>query len=126
MIHSQGGTSGAGSPFRFENWNMWDGSPAWREATLGPPAERLAKFKDPVRRQAMIEQPPMLFPFVDTVILRTRSEKFLPAKGTKLPDAARILGYEDMGELLIDMAVADELTTPLQTAPGNTHPALQA
>ena len=61
-------------------------------------------------RRAMIDQPPMLFPFTETVVLRTRTERFLPAKGTKLPDAARILGYDDMGALLIDMAVADELT----------------
>src|SRR5260370_42297962 len=74
----------------------------------------------------MIEKPPMLFPRDETVILRTRTERFLPAKGTKLPDAARILGYDDMGALLIDMAEADELTTLLQAPQGNTDPALQA
>ena len=125
-IYAQCVTSGAGFTFTFENWNMWDDSPAWREATLGTPAERLEKFRDPERRKAMIEQPPMLFPLDEVVILRTGTEQFLPAKGTKLPDAARILGYDNMAELLIDMAVADELTTLLQVPQVNTDPALQA
>ncbi len=125
-IYAQCVTSGAGFTFTFENWNMWDDSPAWREATLGTPAERLRKFGDPDLRKAMIEQPPKLFPLDDVVILRTRTEKFLPAKGTKLPDGAKILGYENQAELLIDMAIADELTTLLQVPQVNTDPALQA
>ena len=61
-----------------------------------------------------------------TVILRTYSERFLPAKGTLLPDAARILGYDDLADLLIDMIVADELKRCFQPPQVNEDPALQA
>ncbi len=39
--------------FTMEDWNLFDFSPVWRDATLGDPAERLARLSDPVRRAAM-------------------------------------------------------------------------
>ena len=113
-IYGQCLTSAAGFTFTFEEWNLFDDSEAWREATLGTPAERLAKFADPARRAGLKSNPPMVFDLNRLVILRTMTERFLPAKGTLLPDAARILGYDDIVDLLIDMVVADELKTLFQ------------
>jgi N-acyl-D-aspartate/D-glutamate deacylase len=98
----------------FEDWNMFDEMPAWREAMLGSPSERLEKLSDPARREALRSQPPSAFPLDDAVILRTESEQFQAIKGTKLQDAARILGYENQIDLLLDVVIADELRTLIQ------------
>ncbi len=125
-IYAQCVTSGAHFTFTFENWNMWDDSPAWREATLGAPAERLAKFRDPERRRALKADPPKLFPIAHTTLLATRSERFRPAVDMLVPDAARILGYDDPTDLLLDIIVEDELTTLLQVPQVNQDRSLQA
>ena len=39
--------------FTFENWNLFDSTPGWREATLGTPAQRKAKMQDPELRAKM-------------------------------------------------------------------------
>jgi N-acyl-D-amino-acid deacylase len=39
--------------FTMEDWNLFDFSPVWRHATLGTPAERLAKLSDPEVRSAI-------------------------------------------------------------------------
>src|SRR5262249_30184387 len=57
-------------------------------------------------------------------ILRTFTERFMPVKGTLLPDAARILGYDHMVDLLLDMIVADQLKTLLQMPLVNEDPRL--
>ncbi len=38
--------------FTFEEWNLFDTSPVWREITLGTVEERAAKMADPERRAA--------------------------------------------------------------------------
>jgi N-acyl-D-aspartate/D-glutamate deacylase len=46
------------SPFQFtlEDWNLYDSSPAWNEATQGTTEERLVKLADPEIRQRMIDE----------------------------------------------------------------------
>ena len=39
--------------FTMEDWNLFDFSPVWREATLGTPPERLAKLRAPETRAAI-------------------------------------------------------------------------
>ena len=46
-VYGQGLTTDAGFTFTFEDWNLWDDKPAWREATVGTVAERLEKLADP-------------------------------------------------------------------------------
>ena len=118
-------TSGGALTFTFaDGWNMFDDSPAWRETTLGSPAEILDKLRDPARRQALKAQPPMGFGLEYLAILKTYSDRFMPIKGTLLPDAARLLGYDDMTDLLIDLIVEDELKTLFQTPQLNQNEAL--
>jgi N-acyl-D-aspartate/D-glutamate deacylase len=124
-MYAQCVTSAAFFTFTLENWNLFDDSEPWREATLGTKAERLAKLADPNRRAGLKAQPPMVFPLDRLVILRTTSPKFLPAKGTLLPDAAKILGYPDQIDLFLDMVVADELQTLFQAPNFNSGLELQ-
>ena len=50
----QGMTTDAGYSFTFEDWNLFDECPAWREATVGTREERLAKLADPARARPCV------------------------------------------------------------------------
>ena len=52
-VYGQGSTNKGGHQFTFEDWNLYDRSPAWRVATVGTVAERRAKMEDPEVRAAM-------------------------------------------------------------------------
>ena len=41
--------------FSLEDWKLFDSYPIWREATTGSPDERMAKMRDPSRRQSLRE-----------------------------------------------------------------------
>ena len=118
-------TSGASFFFTFEDWNMFDDSPTWREATLGSVQERLAKLGDPARRPGLREQLPHRG-IERVTILKSFTPRFAAANNTLLPDAARILGYDNMVDCLLDIIVADELKTKLQMPELNDDPALQS
>ncbi len=124
-VYGQMLTTGEEFTFTVEEWNLWDEVEAWREATLGTPAERLSKLADPERRAALRDNPPTIFRLDNVTILRTFTDKFLPAKGTRLPDACKILGYDRMVDLLLDMVVADELKTLFQVPQVNSDPAIE-
>jgi N-acyl-D-aspartate/D-glutamate deacylase len=50
-IFGQGGTIRSGFVFSLDNWNLYDSSPAWREATTGTVEERKTKMADPALRE---------------------------------------------------------------------------
>ena len=52
-VYGQGTTTDAGLTFTFEDWNLFDDSDAWREATTGTVADRTEKLGDPRRRAAL-------------------------------------------------------------------------
>jgi N-acyl-D-aspartate/D-glutamate deacylase len=111
--------------FTFEDWNMFDDSPAWRDVTLGTPAERLAKFADPNRRRGLREHLPA-YGIERVTILRTFTPEFERVNNTLLPDAARILEYDNLVDCLCDIVIADRLKTKLQIPEANEDPELQA
>ncbi len=55
-IYGQGATRRGGFDLTFEDWNLFDDTPAWREATLGDKATRKAKMQDPEIRRALKEE----------------------------------------------------------------------
>ena len=52
----QGVTTRGGFELTFEDWNLFDDSPAWRKVTLGTVAERTAKMEDPEYRRELREE----------------------------------------------------------------------
>jgi N-acyl-D-amino-acid deacylase len=54
-VFAQALTTNFRSEFTLEDYNLADTIPCWREACLGTVEEKLVKFADPVRRQAMKE-----------------------------------------------------------------------
>jgi N-acyl-D-amino-acid deacylase len=53
QIFGQGGTIRTGFAFSLDNWNLYDSSPAWREATTGTLEDKIRKMKDPAIRDAI-------------------------------------------------------------------------
>src|ERR1700674_1842100 len=56
QLIGQGVTMRTDFRFTFEEWNLFDNVPAWRETTLGTRAERKRKLGDPALRKAMREE----------------------------------------------------------------------
>ena len=121
-VYGQGLTTDAGYSFTFEDWNLFDECPAWREATVGTREERLAKLSDPERRPALRDQVPafVLGPFEDIVVtgpVAQESQQWL--------DHTVGLVGEKTGkhpvDAMLDIVVADELATEFFSMPPNTR-----
>ena len=52
----QGVTTKGGFELTFEDWNLFDDSPVWRQVTLGTVAEKKAKMEDPEYRRQLREE----------------------------------------------------------------------
>ena len=52
-IYPQAHTNTTSFTFTLADWNLFDDSEAWREATLGSADQRLSKLRDPQRRAAL-------------------------------------------------------------------------
>ena len=52
-VYAQAHTVNFASQFTFEDYNLADSIPCWREACIGTIKEKLVKFADPKRREAM-------------------------------------------------------------------------
>ena len=55
-VFGQAVTARAPVRMTLEHWNMYDGSPLWREATLGTVEEKKAKLSKPELREAMRQE----------------------------------------------------------------------
>jgi N-acyl-D-aspartate/D-glutamate deacylase len=121
-VYGQGLTTDAGYGFTFEDWNLFDECPAWREATVGTREERLAKLADPARRPALKEQIPELVtgPFENIVVT-----------GPVAPESQQWLDHtigliaektgKDLVDVMLDIVVADNLETEFFAAPPGTR-----
>ncbi len=106
----------------FENWNLFDSSPIWREATLGTLEEKKAKLANPQIRKALKEE-------YDAGSAVTKSLDFLfgeipkfIARKVRRPDlkekyeglsVAQIAEMENKHviDAMLDLTVADDLKT---------------
>lgn len=52
-VYAQAQTVNFASQFTFEDYNLADGIPAWKEVCTGTVTEKLEKFKDPARRDVL-------------------------------------------------------------------------
>lgn len=114
--------------FTFENWNLYDRSPVWREATLGKPEEKLQKFKDPdIRRQMKAE-----YDEDDSALRITMTKSSIDGLIVSIPMSEDLAHYRGKNILtiaeeenkhvidaLLDIVVADELRTTFETPQEN-------
>lgn len=119
-VYGQGVTTDAGFAFTFEDWNLWDNRPAWREATLGTVEERLRKLADPARRPALRSQTSRAVtgPIQDIVITGPRTPQTEQWKDRTVGDAAKAMGLHPI-DAMLDIAVADDLRTEFYANPPN-------
>jgi N-acyl-D-aspartate/D-glutamate deacylase len=119
-VYAQGLTTDAGFSFTFEDWNLWDEKPAWREATLGTVAERLQKLADPGRRPALRTEKPVVVtgPIADIVVTGPGSAATERWRDMTIGAIAGELG-KDPVDAMLDIAVHDKLKTEFFAAPPN-------
>jgi N-acyl-D-amino-acid deacylase len=120
-IYGQGFTTDAGHTYSFEDWNLYDEMPAWRDATTGTVAERLAKLSDPERRPALRDSKPYLSgAFEDIVVAEGFSAETQKWQDWQIRDVAEQLGKHPV-DALLDLACADGLKTVFYSvSPTNT------
>jgi N-acyl-D-aspartate/D-glutamate deacylase len=119
-VYAQGLTTDAGFALTFEDWNLWDDRPAWREATLGTVAERLEKLADPERRPALRTQNPITVtgPIANIVVTGPESPETEPYRDMTIGQIAEMLDKHPV-DTMLDIAVADGLKTEFFAAPPN-------
>ena len=119
-VVGQGLTTDAGFTFTLEEWNLFDDSPAWREATTGTVAERKAKLADPARRQALRDQMPRTAtgPLPGIVICGPVLEKNRRWLDHTLELVAEQTGRHPV-DVMLDMAIEEDLRTEFFAAPPN-------
>jgi N-acyl-D-amino-acid deacylase len=115
-IYAQGFNVRAWFNFSMADWNLYDCSPAWNEATQGTLEEKLVKLADPVRREAMKKQHRMLRAIGDTVMPEALTVTSVPED---TPELQKYMGRliadiaEDEGkhvaDAMLDIAVAGKL-----------------
>jgi N-acyl-D-aspartate/D-glutamate deacylase len=122
-VYGQALTTDAGFSFTFEDWNLWDDVDAWREATTGTLAERLAKLADPARRPGLREAGEtnvVTAPIKEIVLLETNDPRYKRFVETQIGDIATALGVHPI-DAMLDIAVADGLSTLFFSRSTNTE-----
>jgi N-acyl-D-aspartate/D-glutamate deacylase len=120
-VYGQATTTEAPLFFTFEDWNIWDDSAAWHEATTGSVEERLLKLADPARREAMKRNPTQAGgsgPMDDIVVLRAETTETKQYENLKIEDICRLTGKHPV-DAILDIAVADGLKTLFYAEPFN-------
>jgi len=116
-VYGQGVTTDAGFTFSFEDWNLYDDSEAWCEATTGTLEERLHKLSDPGRRAALKANLPRIAsgPLDQVTILTPKSPETEPYRQMSTAQAGERMGKHFV-DAFLDIAVADRLQTVFYTA----------
>lgn len=119
-VYGQGLTTDAGFTFTFEDWNLFDDSDAWCEATTGTTAEKLAKLADPARRQRLRDEMPQTAtaPLPSITVLGPRTAETKPYENLTVAEVAERTGKHPV-DAMLDVAVADGLRTLFFANPPN-------
>ena len=117
-VYGQAVTADTGMAFTFENWNLFDESAPWCEATTGTPEDRKRKLADPARREALRAQMPRVITDQFDLIFVTEAQRpdLKQFEGMTLREAAERTGKHPV-DFMLDTAVADDLRTEFY-APG--------
>jgi N-acyl-D-amino-acid deacylase len=103
--------------FKMDEFNLFDNSEVWMEATTGSHEERKAKMADPVRREALRNDvPSVIFELGNVIIRKATLEKNRPMVGQNLTRIARETGRHIV-DIFLDIAVEEDLQTEFQSPP---------
>jgi N-acyl-D-amino-acid deacylase len=117
-IYGQGVTTDAGFTFTFEDWNLYDDSETWMEATTGTLEERLHKLGDPARRQGLKDHPPYVAtaPLDTVTVLAPKSAETQRFAEMSIGQVGELTGQHPV-DAMLDIAVADRLQTEFYVSP---------
>lgn len=122
QVIGQGITVGTFSIFTFVDWNLFDDSEDWADATCGTHEEKLAKLGDPARRPGLIEgskiveRAQTVTSFRDITVMKPIAEQNQKYKSRTLGEIADELGVHAV-EAMLDIAVSDDLKTEFYFEP---------
>jgi N-acyl-D-amino-acid deacylase len=123
-VYGQGVTSDAGFTYTLEDWNLYDDSEAWMEATTGTVEERLHKLADPARRQGLKDNMPSVAtaPLETVTVLSPRSPETEQFREMSVGQVAQLTGKHPV-DAMLDIAVTDRLKTLFFVSPpqGNSE-----
>jgi N-acyl-D-amino-acid deacylase len=123
-VYGQGVTSDAGFTYTLEDWNLYDDSAAWMEATTGTVEERLHKLADPARRQGLKDNMPSVAtaPLETVTVLSPRSPETEQFREMSVGQVAQLTGKHPV-DAMLDIAVTDRLKTLFFVSPpqGNSE-----
>jgi len=117
QLIGQGVTMRTDFRFTFEEWNLFDNVPAWREATLGTLEERKRKLADPALRKGMREeydrtkQPKVLGDMAEFIAAKVNSEEL--KANYEGQSVAQIAEHErkHVVDAMLDLSLKDNLRT---------------
>ena len=119
-IYGQSATVEAGFTFTFADWNLWEDVQAWKDATLGNFEARLQKLSDPERRPGLRECSPVLTnDWKDVFVVSIKNPEFKQFENMNIVEAGKRMGKHPV-DAMLDIAVADGLSTEFYSAPINT------
>ena len=114
-MYSQGSQGRSGFELTFEDWNLFDSSDAWREATMGTHDEKMAKMQDPDWRRRTKEE------YDAGIQTGVGSVDGLVVMDVENPELEQYIGktIKDIAaeeerhavDVLVDMVVADDLAS---------------
>ena len=110
--------------FSLDEWNLFDSIPEWRAVTMGTPAERAEKMRDPRKRaaikavfrkgQTLVGATVTAIP--ELVIAEVGDPSLEVHVGFSLGEIAERLGVHPI-DAMLDIALADDLRTRFVTPP---------
>jgi N-acyl-D-aspartate/D-glutamate deacylase len=123
-VYPQALTNTTSFTFTLADWNLFDDSEAWREATLGSTQERLMKLSDPGRRAALRAyangQRLVTGDLENFVIEKIYTPRFKHLEGLTLKDAGRKMDRHIV-DTMLEIAITDELRTVFDAPPPHTR-----
>ena len=129
-VYGQGSTHRGGHHFTFEDWNMWDRSVPWREATVGTATEKMRKMRDPELRAAMrAEWDSGIWPSLENntgnlpelIIGEVGHTEYEHYEGLTVGDIAAEQG-KHVVDALLDLVLGDELKTEFANVASRSNP----
>jgi N-acyl-D-aspartate/D-glutamate deacylase len=121
-VYCQAVTVGTFIIFTMDDWNLFDDSDAWADATCGSHADKLAKLADPARRAglidgiAQIEHGQVVSSFRDIVVMKPIDESTQRYRDRTLGEIADDEGRHPV-EVMLDITVRDDLHTAFYFEP---------
>lgn len=111
-VYGQAHITAAGLTWTFEDWNLFDDSDAWMEATTGSLAEKQHKLADPERRAKLRDDVPtaLISNLAEIVVLKCIDPALQTYHDLKLGEIAEREGKHVI-DVMLDISVADELRT---------------